>query len=283
MDGQRFDRFARAVSSSTSRRQVLGTLAMLAVAGMRPGRARAAQDPTPPPTCAGGLTYCEGAGCVDLQADLDHCGACGSVCESGLVPVECREGECVRANCPPGIEFCGAVDLCRNLSVDPEHCGACGNACESGLCDDGVCSPSGGDPCEPGQVNCGGECVDTCCNNAHCGACGIACPAGTTCFEGICDCPSGLCCEEGEVQCGETCVATCCDNTNCGACGNVCTGGLTCFEGQCDCPSGDCGPVEPPDTGVGDGGSSIWLAAAGASALAASLAVWQRKDRDVHM
>jgi hypothetical protein len=47
--------------------------------------------------------------------------------------------------------------------------------------------------CAPGQVDCGGVCVDTCCNNEHCGACGNACPPGLTCFEGVCDCPRGDC------------------------------------------------------------------------------------------
>ena len=92
-------------------------------------------------------------------------------------------------------------------------------ACASGVCSGGVCAAGGS--CAEGQTDCGGVCVDTCCNNQHCGACGNVCPAGETCFEGICGCPSGLCCAEGETICNGTCVATCCDNNNCGACGNV--------------------------------------------------------------
>jgi hypothetical protein len=141
--------------------------------------------------CGPGLTDCGGI-CVDLQSDMNHCGACGSICESQLVPVECRGGVCERANCPVGIEYCGAVDGCRDLSSDPAHCGACGNACASGVCSGGVCS-SGGASCAEGQTDCGGVCVDICCNNDHCGACGNVCTPGLTCFEGVCDCPSGNC------------------------------------------------------------------------------------------
>ena len=186
MDNQRFDAFARAVSACTSRRQVLGLLALAALAPQR----AAAQDEA----CAPGLTYCPNAGaCVDLSSDMNNCGACGSVCESQLVPVRCRNGVCERASCPPELEYCGAVDLCRDLSSDPLHCGACQNPCESGVCSGGVCAPVDGGGCAPGQADCGGVCVDTCCDNNNCGACGNVCGPGFTCFEGVCDCPSGNC------------------------------------------------------------------------------------------
>lgn len=47
--------------------------------------------------------------------------------------------------------------------------------------------------CAEGQLDCGGVCIDTCCDNANCGGCGIVCTSGQTCFEGVCDCPSGTC------------------------------------------------------------------------------------------
>ncbi len=273
MDHQ-FDVLTRVFATCTSRRLALALLAAMTVAGSRPGRATAAQ-------CASGLTDCGGV-CVDLQSDLNNCGACGEVCESGLVPVECRSGVCERASCPVGIEYCGAVDGCRDLTSDPAHCGACANACASGVCNGGVCAPGGG-ACPPDQTDCGGVCVHTCCNNEHCGACGTVCPPGETCFEGICGCPSGLCCAEGEVICDGTCVATCCDNNNCGACGNVCTGGLTCFEGKCDCPSGLCPPVKLPNTGRGvmdaEAARDHWVAAAMAGAAAVSALMWRSSAR----
>ena len=283
MDNRRFDLMTRAFSACASRRKAVGLLAIMVIGGARPSRVSAAQDDASAPACEAGLTYCpNAAACVDLQTDLENCGACGAVCESDLVPVDCRGGECVRASCPVGLEYCGAVDLCRDLSSDPEHCGACGNACASGMCSNGVCAAGGG--CAAGQTNCGGVCVDTCCNNDHCGACGNACPPGLTCFEGICDCPSGLCCAEGEVVCNGACVATCCDNNNCGACGNVCKGGETCFEGVCGCPSGLCPPVKLPNTGRGvadpEAGRHWWAALVGSGAAAVS-ALLLRGSSDV--
>jgi hypothetical protein len=189
MDPLRFDLLSRAVATSTTRRRAFSLLAA-ATLGWRPMRAVAAQGGS---ACESGLTYCpDAAACVDLLTDLNHCGACGAVCESQLVPVACRGGECVRANCPEGVEYCGAVDGCRDLSSDPAHCGACQNPCASGVCSLGACAPPGGG-CPEGQVTCDGACVATCCNNQHCGTCGNACAPPLTCFEGICDCPSGNC------------------------------------------------------------------------------------------
>ncbi|MGH2616734.1 MAG: hypothetical protein ACRDJC_15985, partial [Thermomicrobiales bacterium] len=81
------------------------------------GRTAAGSTPTPNPAgptgpsaalsqCASGLRRC-GSACVDLQTDMDNCGACGAACESGLVAVACRQGVCERADCPPGQTYCG--------------------------------------------------------------------------------------------------------------------------------------------------------------------------------
>ena len=294
MDDRQFDRIARAAARGASRRQVLAALASATVASrLGAGRPAAAQA-----TCAPGQTNCGGA-CVDLATDLAHCGACDAPCASKLVAVACRDGQCVRADCAVGQEYCGAVDGCRDLTSDPLHCGACGNACPAGQdCVDGACATGSGTgptqtACAEGQLVCGGVCVDGCCNNDHCGACGNACTGVLTCFEGQCDCPSGNCCAEGETLCGDTCVATCCGNANCGACGNACGAGLTCFEGVCDCPSGNCpgtpapgggqaGEATPvavggttlPNVGSGAaaGGGSGWPLLAAGSAAAALLA-----------
>ena len=99
MDHQ-FDVLTRVFATCTSRREALALLAAMTVAGSRPGRASAQGDAS---TCESGLTDCGGT-CVDLQSDLNNCGACGEICESGLVPVECRSGVCERANCPVGID-----------------------------------------------------------------------------------------------------------------------------------------------------------------------------------
>jgi hypothetical protein len=192
MDEQRFDSLTRAIGATPRRSIVrLGVASFAAVVAARALPVQARQDADQ--TCAAGLTSCPSTGCVDLQTDLDHCGACDTPCTSQLVAVACRNGECVRADCPPELAYCGLVAGCRDLQSDPAHCGVCDNACASGICTSGACAPATGATCAEGQAECDGVCVDTCCNNQHCGACGNACPAGRTCFEGICDCPKGDC------------------------------------------------------------------------------------------
>src|SRR5206468_583302 len=152
---QRFDALARAFGTAP-RRSLLrfGLSGMVAAVASRVWPAEARQDVSQ--TCAAGLTFCPGAGCVYLQTDLDHCGACDSLCTSQLVAVACRGGECVRADCPPELEYCGPVDLCRDFQSDPAHCGDCGNACASGVCERGVCAAAAGGTCAEGQANCDG-------------------------------------------------------------------------------------------------------------------------------
>jgi hypothetical protein len=146
MDGQRFDDLARFFGRRTSRRAVLRGAAGATVAGALGyvgAQSTAAQD-----TCDEGLTTCDGE-CVDLMTDLENCGACGSVCESGLVAVNCIQGQCVRVSCPAALPmYCGElgendpnyVDNCIDPLTDPNNCGACGNVCASGVCADSVCA-----------------------------------------------------------------------------------------------------------------------------------------------
>jgi hypothetical protein len=132
VDGHQFDTFTRLFARGTSRRRALGSLAALGAIGLGQRNAGAQWDDI----CPVWLTYCSDSGdCVDLSSDLDNCGACGSVCSSGLVAVECQDGECVRANtdCDAGLTFCGPVIGCVDLSSDMDNCGDCGSVCESGL------------------------------------------------------------------------------------------------------------------------------------------------------
>jgi hypothetical protein len=286
MDDQRFDRLARSLAHRASRRTVLRTAGAAAAAGiLSRGASASAQG-----GCTTGQTDCNGV-CVDLLTDMDNCGACGEICESGLVGVACIGGECVRTSCPAALPLqCGqTVDDCVDPTTDPNNCGDCGVVCESGVCVGGACGS-----CAEGQTTCVGYCADTCCDNDNCGACGVVCTNGRTCFEGVCDCPSGDCgCDEGQTECGGVCIDTCCDNNNCGGCGIVCTGGLTCFEGQCDCPSGNCGEPEPtppitlPNTGAGatgTGSGNEWAPAAIVAGLlatgAAALGKFRRGQTD---
>ena len=220
--------------------------------GGRGGRNRGATGPTGPggttgttgatgPTsgaaqCTAGQTDCNGA-CVDLQTDLNNCGACGNACESGLVAVECRSGVCERANCPVGQEFCGAVDGCRDLSTDPDHCGACGNACGDAFCVSGVCEATqpAGDCAAQGLTDCGGTCVDLATDEANCGTCGAACAAGEECSGGGCvaTAAADACAAQGLTNCGGVCVNTQTDFGNCGGCGIACPQSNECVSGVC--------------------------------------------------
>src|SRR5215211_822280 len=187
------------------------------------------------PTCPSGQTDCGGV-CVDLQTNMEHCGACGAVCESGLVGVECRSGVCERADCPVGIEYCGAIDLCRDLSSDDEHCGACGNA---------TCvAPQ----CPAGTTDCSNYCADLMTSTVHCGVCGKACAAGETCEAGVCTAPvaPAACAQQGQpCGAGGCCVGFCnqdkiCDCASDGSeCAHIGTGG--CCNGQPCNADGFCG------------------------------------------
>jgi hypothetical protein len=193
-------------------------------------------------------TSCNGV-CVDLASDLNNCGGCSNVCESGLVAVDCRGGECVRADCAVGLEYCGAVDLCRDLSSDPGHCGACGNACPSGICSGGVCQsvpianipldeapPDGISSCLPGLVYCGnGICVDIYIDSFNCGGCGITCTPPAGCQGGVCVGPDSACLP-GLILCGDgmgVCVDPLFDSFNCGGCGITCPFPQGCQGGVC--------------------------------------------------
>ncbi len=218
------------------------------VAAAAPGSAPASTKPasTKPAStnkgsaCAAGQTRC-GDACVDLSSDEKNCGACGSVCESGLVPVECRSGVCERANCPEGITYCGAVDGCRDLETDPEHCGACQNVCPVNNCSGGVCGGGGIQNCAPPFGVCGETCVDLRSDSDNCGACGNVCqtsPEIYSCEDGVCVEPS---CDP-LLKCGFLCVDASSDAFNCGACGVACAADQICVNGSCTaaapCPAG---------------------------------------------
>jgi len=112
------------------------------------------------------------------------------------------------------------------LPADPLNCGTCGNSCTTGAtCEAGVCT------CAPGQIVCGGACVDVSSDEANCGMCGHDCPTCGTCTSGVCQCAGGL------LACGGACVDVSSDARNCGMCGSRCFGGTACVSGACSCPS----------------------------------------------
>ena len=207
----------------------------------RRGRANST-EPTPASgsggasaACASGLTRC-GSECVDLNVERNHCGACGTVCESGLVAVACRGGICARADCPPNETYCGPVDGCRDLSSDLSHCGLCQHPCAGGTCSDGVCGPVGS-VCPEGQADCGEGCTDLRSNDFHCGACGNECDGdvGQVCQGGVCT--GGGTCAGGLTDCAGSCVDLQTNPFHCGVCGTICPGADTdanpCIAGIC--------------------------------------------------
>lgn len=75
--------------------------------------------------------------CVDLDDDLQNCGACNIVCPSG--------GGCIAGQCEcPGVNAAVCNGACSDLDSDNDNCGACATACPSGAsCVAGECSCSG--------------------------------------------------------------------------------------------------------------------------------------------
>ena len=182
-------------------------------------------------------TCCDGA-CVDLIANVSHCGACGKACLGGW-------------NC------CNAI--CANPDQDLLNCGGCGMACaaKNGTprCTARQCAIAS---CNAGWADCNGTYADGCetdlvANVNNCGACNRPCTvahatakcAAMTCAVDTCIPPWADC--NGKVNDGcETDTGG--DLLNCGGCGKVCAtpqatpvcaGGVcrisSCSAGWADC------------------------------------------------
>jgi hypothetical protein len=146
------------------------------------------ETPTPPPVvCPTGTTDCGGV-CLDLQTDVNNCGACGNVCPEGQPGFVrgCAEGNCFfmrERACAEGLSSCNGV--CVDRQTDPANCGLCGNACATGeVCFGGQCARE--HRCDAGLTNCNDVCVDLLVDPANCGACGHICATGEICFGGQC-------------------------------------------------------------------------------------------------
>lgn len=128
-------------------------------------------------SCEADFTRC-GPLCVDLDHDVQNCGACEAACELGR---GCVDGAC----CPPEAKAaCGGA--CVDVASDAQHCGGCGAPCAEGQqCSAGVC-------CGPDELACEGICRAPATDPGACGACGVRCPSGAACVEGRCaTCPAG--------------------------------------------------------------------------------------------
>ena len=106
----------------------------------------------------------EGASCVNIQEDLDHCGACGESCpDDPLGTVQCVDGSCeVECDGDENIEEC-EEGVCVDTHSSDEHCGGCDQGCAANeICQGGHCTelpecqvdpdePFGGGSGEPGD------------------------------------------------------------------------------------------------------------------------------------
>lgn len=215
-------------------------------------------------SCPAPLATCPGAGApcsVDLQSDVNHCGACDTPCPKADFTTHgqylCSDAQC-RLACSPMYADCNGsiADGCETKTgADPKNCGGCGVTCKDGdPCWLGACG------CPKGFTNCGGDCRDLTSDDQSCGACGTRCTAPTDANDPrwICGprvtptntkwtCASSACklsCRPGygdcdQDFCGNGCETSLADDPkNCGACGNACNPGQRCVQGSCLCPPG---------------------------------------------
>lgn len=104
---------------------------------------------------------------------------------------------------------------------------SCATGCGPGsVCENGACV------CQPGLMDCQGECVNTQTDGNDCGSCGNVCGDSQTCENGVCKCSDGL------VGCASGCTDLQTDNFNCGTCGTTCQPGEVCSSGSCSCIGG---------------------------------------------
>jgi hypothetical protein len=208
-----------------------------------------------------GGSCCPGAGCVNINTDVDHCGRCGNDCAAGPRPQgdSCSNGNCRcgpnREQCAPGQWCTGVLNPeegscgCANLMEDEEHCGNCWTQCDTNeTCQSGTCRcGSGGSNCrgQPNNFCCGGSsCVNLVSDENNCGTCGNRCRPGEQCQNGQCRCANGCndgnrCTEDfcypGSNRCGHSPK----DSDNDGYCDETCCPGGRCPSG-CRHTKGDC-------------------------------------------
>lgn len=229
MDNLKFDRLARSVGRTSSRRRFVAALS--GFAGAVFVRSRPASALPNGQFCGGiaGFPCPDGYTCVDIASDgcdPENGGAdCGGVC----VPNQAAEPDdynpCAAILCSEGSQCC---PQCGGQCVSPEtDCASltCGQACGSATCaaDEYCCNSSCG-YCRKEGVGCTRELCGkpklcgavTCRSDQYCcnESCSICAPRGAVCTMQICDePPAGEVC--GSVICpvGEVCC-----NASCGVC-----------------------------------------------------------------
>jgi hypothetical protein len=271
MDGQRFDRWARAFAAASSRRGLIKGLAGTLVAGLvaadieETEAANSCQRcdkkgrcvPKTDGTLCGQCGVCAGGQCVagnaarcgpckkcntstfhcDAQTNGTACGDCGS----------CKGGECQRRK-----ERCSKCATCKQGTDRTYSCQSQCTECET--CENGQCvAKDDGTSCGANGLCCQGVCQSgvQCCTDAECGEC-------SRCDDGQCNgaivegksCQNSDCKECRNRQCvqrtdnhtclngrpGVCCHGECCQGNNPTCCGGTCCTVLLCFGDVCCLP-----------------------------------------------
>ena len=213
-------------------------------------------------SCEQGYDHCSVVmqnGCeTNIYTNMEHCGACDTLCELENADEACQTGNCIITSCNNGWDDCNHThsDGCEiHISQDVNNCGECGHVCNlphaSSICTNSACAI---DECQEGYKDCNGLASDGCevrladdVNN--CGDCNIECEFNNAipiCQNRICRIGS---CEDGWSNCDSNeyngCEAhTAVDPNRCGSCDHVCVlphATEACSDGQCTIASCDDG------------------------------------------
>lgn len=223
--------------------------------------------------------YCVNDICLNVQCPTGFaCDQNNGMCKDLCADVTCRTGEECRSgfclDCFDVPSKCAAGELCV---ADANNVGQCvDNACDpnpcpaGATCNNGTCSTSCSEGCQPDEACIDGTCAKDLCNGVRCG-------------DQVCDPTDGKCvntmCTEIRCNPGEVCVPTTgvCEPDPCAQ--TVCPGGLVCrVDGDgraiCETPNAGGDRVTAAGGGCQTGSSSngAWLVA-----LAIMLAASRRR------
>ncbi|MEA2586753.1 MAG: hypothetical protein QOF33_4838 [Thermomicrobiales bacterium] len=246
MDGQRFDRWARAFAAASSRRGLIKGLAGTLAAGFF---AAGGEDVEAARTCQ----RCRRGVCTFMPAGT-RCGVCGTCDGNGGCNVDSG------FDCGPCKECSQASHRCENKPADAP-CGDCAT-CQRGrcrktcrarerCCPPNTCAAAG--VCCPDEERCGEECceraterctADGCCPTAR--VCGTG--SGAHCCGEHEDCLNGSCCPRSQICRNlELGIEDCCaDDEICCPSDHRCKPAKECCKEQCTeceaCENGECVP-----------------------------------------